>query len=79
MFSLQTQSLQSQVLGSYDILLTESDSSNYTAFLELATPGIPAQPGTNRIGVVVSFQNQVQPSPLGDSLNQHNAFYVLSY
>jgi len=68
---------QSQVLGSYNILLTESDSSNYTAFLELATPGIPAQPGTNRIGVVLSFKPG-SPSPLGDSLSQHNAFYVLS-
>jgi hypothetical protein len=68
---------QSQVLGSYNILLTENDSSNYTAFIELATPGITVQTGTNRIGVIISFK-PATPSQLGDSLNQYNAFYVLS-
>jgi hypothetical protein len=68
---------QSQVLGSFNVLLTETDSTNYADFLLLATPGIPVQPGTNRIGVVVSFKPGA-PTPFGDSLSDHNAFYVLS-
>lgn len=67
----------SQVLGTYNVLLTEADSTNYADFIELATPGIPAQAGTNRIGVVISFKPGYSYN-FGDSLSDKNGFYVLS-
>lgn len=70
---------QSQVLGTYTYLLGDADSSNYVNEILLATPGIPAQNGANRIGVVVSFKPGYTWTPLTDSLVDKNAFYVFSY
>lgn len=68
----------SQVLGTYTVLLGDADSSNYVTELAIATTGIPAQSGTNRIGVVVSFKPGYTYT-ITDSLSQKNGFYLFSY
>lgn len=68
----------SQVLGTYTVLLGDGDSSNYVNEILLATPGIPTQSGSNRIGVVVTFKPGYAYS-ITDSISDKNAFYLFSY
>jgi hypothetical protein len=68
----------SQVLGTYTYLLNESDSSSYVNEIAIATPGIPAQAGSNRIGVVVSYKPGFTWT-ITDSLFDKNAFFIFSY
>lgn len=69
---------QSQVLGTYTYLLNETDSSSFVNEIAIATPGIPAQSGSNRIGVVVSYKPGFTWT-ITDSLFDKNAFFLFSY
>ncbi len=69
---------QSQVLATYTYLLTVLDSTSFANEIIIATPGVPNQAGTNRIGAVVSFKPGYTYS-ITDSITDKNAFYLLSY
>ncbi|MCA6363010.1 MAG: T9SS type A sorting domain-containing protein [Bacteroidetes bacterium] len=69
---------QSQVLATYNILLTESDSSNSPAEIFINTSNVPQQAAGNRIGVVVSYKPGYTYTAT-DSIQQKNSFYVFSY
>lgn len=69
---------QSQVLATYTYLLTENDSTSFASEILIATPGVPNQVGTNRIGAVVSFKPGYTYS-ITDSIFQKNGFYMFSY
>jgi hypothetical protein len=68
----------SQVLATYTYLLTESDSTSFASEILIATPGVPNQAGTNRIGAVVSFKPGYSYS-ITDSIFQKNGFYLFSF
>lgn len=68
----------SQVLATYTYLLTENDSTSYASEIAIATPGVPNQVGTNRIGAVVSFKPGYTYA-ITDSITDKNAFYIFSY
>lgn len=69
---------QSQVLATYTYLLTALDSTSFASEILIATPGVPNQAGTNRIGAVVSFKPGYTYS-ITDSISDKNAFYMFSY
>ncbi len=68
----------SNVLATYKIPLTETDSSSSVSEIFIKTTGLTTQAAGNRIGAVVSFKPGYSYS-ITDSISDKNAFYLFSY